>query len=231
MIIPFTIFSQEKDSTKASKFSIGLTFSPDYCYRNLKADASSQWIADNRNSYEIPKFGYTTGLNFSYRYNKRVSFGIGLLFSDKGEKTKNIATQWITPSGQPDPILPIKLEYNFHYYYLDIPLQLDFNLISLVRGEFYFSASFSPNIFLSQETKSYSEYSDGRKEAGTFTTVGYNAINLSFTAGIGYRARFSDKFFFKLEPKYRYSITSIIDAPIRGYLFSVGLDIGFYYGI
>lgn len=229
IILPLTVFSQGNDSTRTGKFFTGLTFSPDYCYRTLKPDASSKWIGDIRDSREIPKFGYTTGLKLSYRHSKKFSFETGLLFSDKGEKTKIIATDRITSNGQPDTLLPTTQIFIYHYYYLDIPVKLNYYFFSTDKGDFYVAASFSLNIFLTQKTNSLSEYGDGHKTTNTSTTSGYSGTNLSFPVGIGYQANFSDRLFFKIEPTYRRSITSIIDAPIKEYLYSAGIDIGLYY--
>lgn len=212
--------------------SIGLTFSPDYCYRTLHPDASVKWIADNRNTLEIPKFGYTTGLNIAKSINKKITLETGLLYSDKGERTKKYSEVWLTSSGQPDPALPTAMTFIYHYIYLDIPIKANYYFLTQ-KAKFYLTAGISPNVFLSQKTTSILEYSDGHntKKNSSGNSSGFSRINLTVIAGLGFSYDFTNKLYFKIEPTYRRSITSIIDAPIKGYLYSVGLNTGIYYNL
>lgn len=229
--IPLTTFCQNTDTIVTKKLSIGLTFSPDYCYRILKPDASGKWIAENRDTREIPKSGYTTGLNLALNISKRITLEAGLLYSDKGEKTKTNAPIWVTSSGQPDPdpALPTKITFIYHYIYLDIPIKANYYLLTK-RVKFFLTAGISANIFLKQRITSIFEYNDGH--TSTKSSSGNNAyekINLAFTAGLGLGYDLTKKLYLKTEPTYRHSITPIIDAPIKGYLYSVGLNTGLYY--
>jgi len=227
-IFPLTAFCQNKDSIGTKKISIGLTFSPDYCYRTLKPDASVKWVASGRDTLEIPKFGYTTGLNFALHINKRIALEAGFLFSDKGEKTKKYSLIWITPSGQPDPTLPTKNTFIYHYIYLDIPIKADYYILTN-RTKFYITAGVSPNIFITQKTTSILEYSDGNSNTTTSSRRnGFDKINLTVIAGFGFAYDLTKRIYFKLEPIYRRSISTIIDAPIKGYLYSAGLNAGVY---
>jgi len=56
-------------------------------------------------------------------------------------------------------------------------------------------------------------------------------VNFAVLAGIGMDYDFKSKIKFRIEPIYRRSINTIINAPIKGYLYSVGLNIGVYYKI
>ena len=229
-IIPLTIFCQDTETT-TKKYSIGLTFSPDYCYRTLKPDASSKWIADDRNSHEIPKIGYTAGLNLAVNINKRFTFETGLLFSDKGEQTKQYSVVWVDVNGQVDPTMPVANTFIYHYLYLDIPIKVNYYILT-GRAKLFLTAGISPNIFLTQKTVSLLEYSDGHTTINTSSGSGYTGfaiINLTFIAGLGFEYNFTKKVYLKIEPIYRRSITSIVNAPIKGYLYSSGLNIGLFY--
>lgn len=226
-ILPLTIFSQEKER----KLAIGLSISPDYCYRILVPDASSKWIADIRDSAEIPKMGYTTGPVINYRLNKRLTLNSGLLFADKGYKTDK-KFDWTTPNGTNgtgDPAIPMRQIANYHYFYLDVPIILHCNIVATENWDFYTLAGVSADFFLSQKTVSYTEYGDGHKAKNNSTGSGYRPVNLSFTVGFGYRTDLSDKLMLAIEPVFRHSINSIIDAPIKGYLYSSGLDMRLFY--
>lgn len=230
IIIPLTTFSLISDTIAKKKFAVGISFSPDYAYRTLKTDASSQWIADNRNDTEIPKFGYTTGLNFSMTLGKRFSVEIGALYSDKGEKTKKINLVW----GTPDPDAPTKVKFIHHYYYLDIPLKVNFHFFKIRKNGFFVSAGISSNIFITEKTTTIADYSDGHTSTNTrFDQDELKKLNFAFTAGIGYQNHLSNKLLLNVQPTYRRSITPVnhivYDGWIRSYLYSLGLDIGLYY--
>ena len=121
IIQPLTVFCQTKDSTSFRKIKIGVAFSPDVCYRILNYNASNKWIADIINGEEIPKFGLTTGVNIQYSFSKKIALELGILYSDKGEKTKTTNLIWSTPN----PAFPTKSNTTFHYQYSDIPLKVN----------------------------------------------------------------------------------------------------------
>jgi hypothetical protein len=227
-LIPLTLFCQNPATPKKVEFSIGLTFSPDYCYRTLKTDGSIaiyKWAAESRDTFEIPKFGYTTGLNFAVKFNKRFSLETGLLFSDKGEKTKRLSDLHAI---KPDSTMPTAVSFIYRYIYLDIPFKVNYYILTK-RTKLYVMAGISPNILLTQQTASVIEFNDGRKETNRSHESGYLLVDLTVIAGLGFSYDLSDKLSFRLEPTYRRSITPINDGGIRSYLYSIGLTTGLYY--
>jgi len=229
VLIPVTIYCQNTDSTKTKKFAIGLTFSPDYCFRTLSSDESVNMIADQRNDEEIPKFGYTTGLNIAWKLSNRFTLETGVLYSNKGEKTKKYTLNWYTPNGQNDPALGTKNSYTYSYIYLDIPVKVNFYFLTK-KTKLYLTAGISPNIFLSQKTTSVVEFANGEeKKTSSSSNSEFQKINLTFIVGFGVSYDFSNKLYLKIEPTYRQSITSIIDAPVKSFLYSAGLNTGLYF--
>ena len=227
---PFTLFSNSGDSIASKKLSIGFTFSPDYCYRKITPDAASFWIASHRDSIEIPKFGFTTGFNLAYKFNKRWSIETGFLFSDKGEKTIKQSLSGFVVVNPNDPSLPSHYVFVHHYCYLDIPVKANLYLLTK-RTKIYLTAGATCNVFLTKGSQTISEFSDGHSSSSTnYNNIdGYSRFNFAYFAGLGFSYDFTDKFYLKLEPTYRRSINSIIDTPIKGYLYSMGLNTGVYY--
>jgi len=223
--LPLISFCQNSDTPNAKKIAIVLTFSPDYCYRTLKSDASSKWIADSRDTFEIPKFGYTAGLNLALNISKRITIETGLLYSDKGEKTKKYDLIW----GQPNPDLPIKNTFIYHYIYLDIPIKINYYLFTQ-RAKLFITAGISPNIFITQKTTSILEYSDGHTKTNSSTADnGFSKIDLTFIAGFGVSYDLTNRITLKIEPTFRRSIIPISTAPVKEYLYSMGLNTGIYF--
>jgi hypothetical protein len=230
-ILPLMVFCQNPDATKPIKISLGISFSPDYCYRTLIPNASSKWIAEARDTFEIPTFGYTTGLNLALKISKRIILETGLLFSDRGEKTHKYSLFALDTLGQLNSEVPIKITYFFHYLYLEIPLKIKYCILNR-RMKVFISGGISPNIFLTQKTRYIAEYLDGHTNTHTSTSSSdYRILNLSIIASAGMSYDVTSRLYFTIEPTYRRSIISIVDAPIKTFLYSIGLNTGLYYRI
>ena len=71
LLVVLSFYSLHAQETIPNKFSIGFNFSPDVvCYRTLhnkQGGVGGDAVIKSRNSIEIDKFGYTTGLNINYR--------------------------------------------------------------------------------------------------------------------------------------------------------------------
>ncbi len=229
ILLPFSLVGQETDSTKIRKIEIGITYSPDYCYRSLKPDAINKWITDIRDTLEIPKLGYTTGLNATFYINKKITLETGILFSDKGEKTKKYVINGSTSSIQTDNNQATKNKFIYHYLYFDIPAKVNYYILTK-KLKLFLSAGVSTNIFLLQKTTSVLEYNDGHSEKNNSVIhSGFSRINLAVIGGFGINYNLTNRFNFRLEPVYRRSLTSIIKAPVKDYLYSAGLNVGIFY--
>ena len=227
ILLPYVLLSNTIDSTKSvdstknRKWEIGFSFSPDYSYRTLKSDADNQSLKEMRDTLEIPKFGFTTGINVVYHFNDRIVLETGLLFSDKGEKTKKTSFENV-PSSQ----LPIYYTYKYHYLYLDIPLKVDYYLLT-GKLKLFVTAGVSGNIFINQKTTLLQGHDNGDIQKNTTTfNPGFNRFNLAMIAGLGINYKLSSRMNLKVEPVYRRSLTSIANTPIKSYLYSTGLNMG-----
>ena len=230
MFFPLTMYCHSTDSTTSDRnFSLGLSFSPDYCYRKLKPDASVKWIADQRDSMEIPKFGFTSGVNALYRFRNKIIIEAGIQYSEKGYKTKEYVYNYISPTGQPDPAVPKQAMWKYSYRYLDIPIKIDYSILT-GRLNLFFSGGISSNIFLSEKITIIEEFQDGSIKKGfpKNTMTKYSPLNFSVLGGLGIDFALTKRIHIRVEPTYGHFITSIIDAPIKGYLFSTGLNTGVY---
>lgn len=220
--LPFILFCQSSDTTRSGKLEIGISFSPDYSFRTLKPDDTSKWITDSRDSIEIPKFGYTVGAFLNYKLNKKIKIETGILFSDKGEQTKKYSLE-NTVSGQQ----PIKYSFNDHYYYIGVPVKADYYFL-IGKLKFYITAGVSADIFLFQKITSIVSYANNDQKTNSTSNPGFTRLNLAVVAGCGINYPISKKINFKMEPIYRRSVTSIINAPVKSYLYSAGINIGVY---
>jgi len=224
MLLPLFAVSQT-DTLKKKKIEIGISFSPDMAYRSLKPDAASRDIADYRDTLEIPKFGYTVGANVEFKLNRKFNIEAAVLFSDRGMRTKESALTTAVKDQEAS-----MYSYNFHYYYLDVPIKADYFLVNK-KLRFYITAGLSADFFLGQTTTLISDYNHSRVRTNSKGDPGFSSVNMGFLAGLGIRYPVGKRTDLVAEPVYRRSITAINSAPIKGYLYSAGLTLGLYYNL
>jgi hypothetical protein len=220
LLLIFTAQAQLTDSVSYNKFHIGFTYAPELSYRILRTDEPDIWMKENFDTLEISKYGYTTGLNIIFSINKNLSLSSGLLFSDKGERTKKYAIQ------------PVN-NYVNHFYYLDIPLKVIYTIrhkkyyySKPKKMNFYITGGFSVNVFLNSRTKTISGLEN--TEETLKNSFDLSRINFSFLAGCGMTAPITNRWYFKLEPLYRTSLNKVADSPVKKYFYSLGLNLGLF---
>src|SRR5260221_9733026 len=155
--IPLITLCQTSDTARAKRISIGIVFSPDYCYRTLKPDNSeiSKSIVNYRDSLEIPNYGFTTGLSALFQLNKNFALETGLQYSDKGEKTKSYTEFFYSfAGGGPDSA---KASSVYHYDYLDVPLKANYYFFKK-RLKMFLSGGLSANFYLAERVFTTIEY-------------------------------------------------------------------------
>jgi len=216
------VLGQEANTDKPGKFAVGLVFSPDYCYRALTSATSS---VDWRNDIEIPKFGYTTGLSGGYRFNSKFGLEVNIQYSNKGEQTTEFELTYIDP----DPIAPQKVRYVYNYLYMDLPVKAMVYLLDK-KLQFFLSAGFSTNFFIGEKVVVFYTYEDGRTEKkSSLSNSSFYRVNLAVSGSMGLGYNFGERINLRVEPIFRSSVTPIVNAPIKGYLYSLGLNVGVYY--
>lgn len=240
MVISLTAFGQD-NATETHKLLIGVTASPDICFRTLQnTDGSSttDMIIDLRNDNESPKFSYSTGLSFCYNLTRHWGIETGLQYSNKGFKFVNSDP---TFSDQIDPRYgfiytpqgptPTKITFIYNFNYLDIPLRTIFT-VGNRKVRFISSVGITTNILISATNTSIVEYENADTDRKTQEQgYDYKTVNFSPTASVGIDWQLCDKFNLRVEPTFRYGLLKIIDAPITEYLWSGGLNLTCYYAL
>lgn len=228
-----------KPTIEIKRLYAGVNVSPDYCYRTLyNRDVNySIWLIDVRNDQEIPKIGYTAGLNFGYNVSQLLGIEIGIQYSNKGYSTKYFNLTFgdmtdprfgFTYTTSNDP-LPNKGKFVYNHYYLDIPLRAIFRF-GKKRVQLVTSVGITTNIFLNATTTSVLKFENGEAEYKTQTQkYAYKSLNVSPTISIGAEYKINNKINLRAEPTFRYGLFNIIHAPIIAKLWSGGFNISCYY--
>ncbi len=214
-IFPLTLFGQQEDSIKFKKLNLGFSYSPEYSYRMIKTVTESQFLANSYDTLEVPKLGYSLGFNGIYSLNNKFALSGGLLFSDKGEKFKTDVIDAIS-------------NYKNHYYYLDIPVKLNYTIIDS-KIKFYGTLGVSTNLFL-QHRIAYTLNGSSSSENIRGNSKDISKVNMAFNVGAGIDCPLSSKWFFKAEVGYKQSFASMTtNASLKRYLYSFGPTVGLFY--
>lgn len=225
LILPITSFCSEGDSIRSDKFQLGVTYSPEMSYRHLKATTDYNWFKKIQDDMDAPKFGFSAGINFGCILSTRLTLEIQALYANKGYQTKERIVETELQSG---PLIKMPYLSNavYSYRYLDIPLKLNYYLINK-KVKFYITAGFSANIFLDQQTTTIIKYKDGSENKfKSNTKKGGEPFNFSTLVGVGLNYNLSDHNIFKIEPAFNYSITPLMNAPIKNHLYTAGIRVG-----
>ena len=204
---------------------IGLVFSPDYCYRMLVAtegDFGAEFVKANRDTLELPRLGFTTGLSLLMKLGNRLVLESGILFADMGERTKRMELTYIPPK----PERPNAIRRTHHYLYMDVPVRMNYYFIKK-RLAWYVGAGISAKVALTYRLVARLEYSDGSTETTSSTDAELlKRLNVAATAGMGLSYALSQCLAIRLEPTFRHAIKPNVDKPIKGYLYSAGVTVG-----
>ncbi|MEO6902690.1 MAG: outer membrane beta-barrel protein [Bacteroidia bacterium] len=227
LVVTFFIVIGCMASDNPRHLSIGIIYRPNFGYRTLKPNSTpyAQYIAHLRDSIEIPKFGYATGLSFVYRFTKRLAFETGLQFSQGGYKTKKNYPDWGTTS----PSLPKMVVDDYNYNYLNIPVKLNIYLLT-GRVQVFISGLASANVLLSNTKVSTLQFDDGHTSTqDQIAPKNASFFNFAAAASIGFGFDLTKRLNLTLEPNYKKSITSLDNSAIKGYLYSAGVTAGLYF--
>lgn len=207
------------------RFEIGISASPEICYRTLLNNDGSQnstSIINYRNENETVKMGYTGGLHLGYNFNERFGFQTGIQYANRGFSTKKIDIA----GSLMDPVIPESLKYNYNYHYLEIPAKVNFsfgeNQIRLTT-----SAGLSSAFLIKQSRTFIGYYKDTTTRQVFISNDAYNRFNLFATISAGLEMHISPIMRIKVEPTVRYGLLKITDTPVSGRWYSGGLNVSY----
>lgn len=104
--------AQQSDTEKPKKWAVGLSYSPDYCYRVSYEKSSASALS---NIEEKGKLGFTAGANVLYQLLDKVGIEFGVLYSTKGQRNIVPANSWLGTAVYYDPIYEITIKLVIKY--------------------------------------------------------------------------------------------------------------------
>ncbi len=226
----FSLYGQDKANVNSMlqrhKLQIGLNVSPDLCYRtprNNDGDPTTDLFIELINKNELFKAGYTAGLNVCYNKNNSFGFETGIQYANKGIKTK---IRNLYPL-QPDPFSPEKVRNVYSYHCIDVPLKVNYTT-GKKKFQLITSLGLTTNIYIRQTNTSYYFYPGRTEKVIQAISSDINRVNVSAAISVGLNYRMNDKNSLRIEPSFRHVFIKRNYTPIGYYLFSSGLNIGYY---
>lgn len=215
------------------RFYAGGFISPDLSYSDIpRTNSHVPPIENYESNYDISKFSVTVGVEGMYQVNQHLSLTLGVQYSGKGGRTKEIEYAAVTSTD------PVSMYYVYDYRYIDVPLRLD---VYLTRGKVspFVTAGVSTNIFINQRTSVFGiDQNDEAMESSSSSTAGFSPVTpqLQVGAGIDIALRYSR---IRIFPVYRLALTDTklretylySNETVNGKLYSFGLGINCFFGL
>ncbi|MBI1286071.1 MAG: outer membrane beta-barrel protein [Flavobacteriales bacterium] len=217
-------------------------YSPDVAFRTLqprdKNDSGEKQAIDYRNKDEVPIYGNTAYVSACYNLNQHIGVEAGLQYALKGYQTKQHELtygQLIDPRYgfvyNPNAGMADKVRFAYRFHYIGIPIKFNYTL-GTGKTRFFGSVAVVTEFLVSSQQTAVWSYSDGSKKRNAVSSpYDFRTVNFSpqLSAGVDYRI--NNRMGVLVEPTFRFGAINIVDAPIRGYLWSFGLNLSYYFGL
>jgi hypothetical protein len=186
---------------------------------------------------DSPRFGFTTGLAIRYRLSNRFRLESGLQLADRGDQFRMDNGDWYIPEdqygiySQDDPNLPELVRTKYHFYYLGIPLKLNYYLIDK-KVKLFLSGGMSIDFFVDEKTKTkYTINGNKNVEVHHEYNFDFSKTNLVGIAGFGVDYSVSKNLQLRFEPIFRYMFTPLLknDVIAKTNLYSIGANFAIYF--
>lgn len=227
-----TIPDTEPGYRPAGRFYTGGFISPDLSYSIIPRNNNGvPAIKNYQSDYDISKFSVTVGLEGMYQINQNLALTLGVQYSGKGGKTKEIE---YGPSMIDSD--PVSMYYVYDYRYIDVPLRLDVYFTRRKVSPFI-TAGVSTNFFINQRTNIFGiDKYDNAIELSSSSTSGFSAVTpqLQVGAGIDIALKYSR---IRIFPIYRLALTdtklsetyAYSTGTVNGKLYSIGLGVNCFF--
>lgn len=219
------LIAQDMDSSRR-KILIGVSFEPNFSYRQLAYSHPNSWVEDIRNAVELPKLGYSTGINFRYNYNSKLSFEGAVIYNNHGMTTRRVDLAWDDLNVD----FPTESKTTYSYNYVEFPVKANY-YIKVDSWTIYLTGGISLNHFVSKTLKTITFDEKGRSDSNkSNVNYGYAPNTYSAILGFGIDIPIKNHWLLNIEPMYRQNFTSISYEPQgKEFFYSGGLNLKLFY--
>jgi hypothetical protein len=226
-----SVSSAQTDSTR--RWTVGVGVGAGLGYRTLSITEPSttvDWIIRSRDEREEPRMALGGNVGAGYQLSRRIGLEAGIGYVQQG-------WQWHIDAGNfiirdpidpliTDPAIPERITFSEVFHYLDLRLGATLTL-GQGRWRSVSALGVAPALLIAARTRTYSEYSDGRRTHESREPVEtFNDFNLFPYFGTGVAFHPGGRWEWRLQPSVRYGAMRIIDTPITAHIFSGTVDFG-----
>lgn len=223
--ILFTFTSQAQGIFEHHKFRIGLSVTPFYSYRNLKAPDNLQMVVDGFNAIDKAKIGYSASLNLLFAVQKRITIETGVWFTDRGYK--NQAS--IPSTTNPNASIGVG-KYRYHYNYVGIPIKANLYLVNR-KVRLFVSGGINSSVLVASFQNASFQFDDGRTvKERVQGNLDNTYLILSAVAGIGLDIQLIKRLSLRFEPMFSYGFYNSDDNNIHYLPYEIGGTVGLHLG-
>lgn len=217
--------SQAQSVFKHHNLRLGLSLTPFYSYRNLKAPSSLQTIVDEFNNLDKAKVGYSSSFNLLFNLHQRVIIETGVCYTDRGFN-KNPAINLQDPSLEGIQNLFLK----HHNKYVGVPIKLNLYLLNK-KVRLFVSGGFNSGMLVASHIRVKSEENNGRISRDYVKEKIQNThLIISAVAGVGLDFYLIKRLSFRFEPVISYGIYNSQKNGIDYLPYEIGANFGLHLG-
>ncbi|MDX1685752.1 MAG: outer membrane beta-barrel protein [Saprospiraceae bacterium] len=129
--------------------------------------------------------------------------------------------------GTPQPRIADRAKFKYRFHYLNVPVNYQHKFGS--HEQFYLRGGIVNSVFIKEIQSSLLDRDGDIKVEKMETDDEYNTLVISGNIGFGYTRLISDKLRLDLGPHFQCNISQIIDTPVTGRLWHVGLGAALWY--
>lgn len=207
------VVAQESDTLPRRRFDIGMVISPDLSYRVLGASGANSWLKESLDTLEVARAAFTAGAEVVVYPSHRLGLRSGLLFGDRGERSRRYD-------------MPVAFGYVNHYYSLSLPLRISYLLFER-KIRLQVAAGMSADVLLG--SRSVVRYGSETTPYPLAVSGNPRRIGLSLSCGVGLEAPLAERWYFRLEPIFNFSVSSATTGPLRKHSYNGGLRLGLFH--
>jgi hypothetical protein len=210
-----------------AKSSVDFLAGLDYSYRHLRHSSDEPhliYIINQRNSFEVSNYGWRAGFNYNKRIDEKYHLKTGLRFASVGYKTLKRDLLLTVEPEEPDPHMPKERQFFYNYWFIEIPIAVRMELNEKKLSPF-FEIGFSPSIYIISRKKTKTDI-ETEIHFQNESSLGLRKLHLVGFVSVGANYAISANIQLFAQPAFRYHLTSLFDAPIKGHLYSFGIEAG-----
>ncbi len=213
----------------AQKIYTGLTAAPELhsvTFKSNTSDPSLKRGIDELNNSVTGAFGCSIGITGGISLSKRLSLEANLALQMAGFNTKPYII-----SIDPGAPATTSFEEKFRLYYINIPLMVNYKVVSVSRFNFYASAGVVNSILIGSERKGTRTNQQGQTSRVTDDIIFAEGYKLAAMASVGAEFNVAPKLYIRAAPSFQYDIIAgwNKNSAAKGYFWNTGLNCSVIY--